>query len=103
LESASFAPLIAIAAGPHILPYDAVLAIPALLYIFTGAGEPFRTRFMVAFYLIAPVWFFTGYLHFDVLAVLCDGLVLAWIVKGYNESTARPHLGIAHSRDRRQT
>ncbi len=102
LEAASFTPLLAIAVGPHILPYDAVLALPALLYLFTHVEEPLRTRFMAAFYLIAPVWFFTGYLHFDVLAVLCDGLALAWIVKGYNESTARAHLGIAHSGDRGQ-
>ncbi len=102
LEAASFAPLLALAAGPHTLPYDAVLAIPALFYVFTHMTEPLRTRLMAASYVVAPVWIFTGFLHFDVLAVLCDGLALAWIVKGYNESTARGYFGIAHSGDRRQ-
>jgi hypothetical protein len=100
LEAASFAPLIALACNSHTLPYDAALALPALFYVMTTVAEPVRTRLICAFYLAAPLWLLSGVFHFDVLAVLCDGLALSWIVKGYYESTARSHLRIADSRDR---
>lgn len=102
LEAASFTPLLALAFGPHTLPYDAVLALPAIFYIYTHASGPVRTAFMATFYLIAPLWIFTDTFHFDVLAVLCDSLALVWIAKGYYESTASTHLRIAHSGDRSQ-
>ena len=100
LEAASFAPLIALACNSHTLPYDAALALPALFYLMTTAAELWRTRLICALYLAAPLWLLSGVFHFDVLAVLCDGLALSWIVKGYYESTARSHLRIADSRDR---
>lgn len=100
LEAASFAPLIALASNSHTLPYDAALALPALFYLMTNAAEPLRTRLICALYLAAPLWLLSGVFHFDVLAVLCDGLALLWILKGYHESTARSHLRIADSRDR---
>lgn len=102
LEAASFTPLLGLAAGPHTLPYDVALALPALYYTMTHAREPFRTRGICAVYLAAPLWLVSGIVHFDVLAVVCDGAVLLWLLKGLHESTARPYLGIAHTRNRSQ-
>lgn len=102
LEAASFTPLLGLAAGPHTLPYDVALALPALYYTMTHAREPFRTRGICAVYLAAPLWLLSGIVHFDVLAIVCDGAVLLWLLKGLHESTARPHLGIADTRNRSQ-
>lgn len=102
LEAASFTPLLGLAAGPHTLPYDVALALPALYYTMTHAREPFRTRGICAVYLAAPLWLLSGIVRFDVLAVVCDGAVLLWLLKGLHESTARPHLGIADTRNRSQ-
>jgi hypothetical protein len=102
LESASMAPLIALAASPHTLPYDLALALPALFYVMTHIQEPLRTRLVCALYLIAPLWLLSGVLHFDVLAVVCNAWAIAWILKGYNESTSRADFNLADSRDRGQ-
>lgn len=102
LEAVSFTPLLGLAVGPHTLPYDVALALPALYYTMTHAREPFRTRGICAVYLAAPLWLLSGIVHFDVLAVVCDGAVLLWLLKGLHESTARPHLGIADTRNRSQ-
>lgn len=102
LEAASFTPLLGLAFGPHTLPYDAALALPALYYVMTHAAQPLRTRCICALYLIAPLWLLSGVLRFDVLAVACDGLVLAWLWKGLHESTTRADIRIADSRNRSQ-
>lgn len=102
LESASMVPAIALAASPHTLPYDCALALPGLFYFMTHAAEPLRTRLICAVYIIAPFWLLSGILHFDVLAAAVDGLVIVWIVKGYNESTSRADFHVADSGDRRE-
>ena len=100
LEAASFTPLLALAASPHVLPYDLALAAPAVFYLMTHASEPLRTRLICVLYLLAPLWLLSGVLRFDVLAIICDGLAIAWILKGYNESTPRRHFDIADTRNR---
>lgn len=100
LEAASFAPLLGLAALPHTLPYDLALMLPALYYLITHAKEPIRTRGIIAIYVIAPLWLFSGILRFDVLAVVCDGLALIWLVKGLHESASRTDIRIADSRNR---
>jgi hypothetical protein len=102
LEASSMVPAVALAASPHTLPYDCALVLPALFYFMTHAPEPLRTRLICVAYLLAPLWLLSGVLHFDVLAVVVDGLVIAWIVKGYNESTSLADLHVADSRDRRK-
>lgn len=100
LEAASFAPLLSLAALPHTLPYDLTLILPALYFLMTHLREPLRTRAACAIYLVAPLWLLSGVLRFDVLALVCEGLFVVWVVKGWYESTTRPYLGIADSRNR---
>ena len=78
LEAASMAPLLGLVANPHTWPYDAVLALPALFYLMKHLPERPRTTVVCGLYLIAPLWFFTPILHFDVLAILCNGLFVYW-------------------------
>lgn len=78
LEAASMTPLVGLVANPHTWPYDVVLALPALFYLMKVLPESRRTPVICAMYLIAPLWFFTPILHFDVLAILCIGLLAYW-------------------------
>jgi hypothetical protein len=100
LEAASLTPLLGLALGPHTLPYDLALVLPALYYVMTHVREPLRTRAACAMYLVAPLWLLSGVVHFDVLAPICEGLALLWILKALSESTARSHLTIADPRNR---
>jgi hypothetical protein len=100
LEAASFAPLLGLAALPHTLPYDLTLMLPALYFLMTHLREPVRTRAICSLYLVAPLWLLSGVLRFDVLALVCEGVCLVWVVKGWYESTSRTYLGIADSRNR---
>lgn len=100
IEACSLALLAGLAASPHTLPYDLALALPAVFFLMTHMREPLRTRVICMLYLIAPLWLLSGILHFDVLAVICDGLAIAWIWKGYNEPAPGTDFDIAHSRNR---
>jgi hypothetical protein len=100
LEAASFTPLIGLAAGPHTLPYDLALILPALWYLMTHLTEPLRTRAVCTIYVLAPLWLLSGVVHFDVLALICEGLALAWLLKGLSESTFGANLNIADPRNR---
>lgn len=100
LEAASFMPLLGLAVGPHTLPYDLALMLPALYYVMTHVPEPLRTRAVCAIYLVAPLWLLSGIIHFDVLAVVCDGLLLVWLLKGLHESTRSPYIRVADSGNR---
>lgn len=93
--------LVALAAGPHTLPYDLALMLPAIWYFAARGQEPLRTRIICGIYLLAPLWLLSGVVHFDVLAPLCVGAALCWIAKGYNESKGPGHLRLADSGDRR--
>jgi len=55
-EAGAVACLVGLAASPHALAYDAVVAIPFLAWILGGGiMEPWRTRIVVAAYLAGPL------------------------------------------------
>ncbi len=78
LEAASMTPLLGLVANPHTWPYDVVLALPPVFYLMKQLPERTRTKIVCGIYLIAPLWFFTPILHFDVLAIFCTGLFAYW-------------------------
>jgi hypothetical protein len=102
-EACGLALVAGLASSPHTLPYDLALALPAVFYVVTRVREPVRTRLTCMIYLAAPLWLLSGLLHFDILAVICDGLAIAWILKGY-KGTYEPASGtdfdVADSRNR---
>lgn len=100
LGAGSLAPLLGVAFGPHTLPYDLALALPAVYYLATHLEEPLRTRFTCAIYVLAPFWLLSGVLRFDVLAVICEGMLLVWLMKGFHESASSRHLRIPDTGNR---
>jgi hypothetical protein len=98
--SASFTPLLGLAFGPHTLPYDLTLALPAIFYASTRFEEPLRTRLICAIYVLAPLWLLSGILHFDVLAAICEGMLVFWLIHRPHEPAFSRHLRIAHTGNR---
>jgi len=56
VEAMSAMAIVGVATSPHAWPYDAVLAVPALLWVMTSVEEPRRTRWIVVAYALAPTW-----------------------------------------------
>lgn len=102
LAAASFTPLLGLALGPHTLPYDLALALPAIYYLVTHLREPLRTRFISAAYVLAPFWLLSAVLRFDVLAVICEGMVLLWLITSLHESAPEYDIRIPDTANRSQ-
>lgn len=102
LAAASFTPLLGLALGPHTLPYDLALALPAIYYLATHLREPLRTRFVCAAYGLAPLWLLSAVLRFDVLAVICEGMLLLWLITSLHESAPEYDIRIADTANRGQ-
>jgi Glycosyltransferase family 87 len=56
VQAVSFTSLLAIAVSPHAWMYDVALILPALFYAMKWTREPWRTRLIVAAYLLAAIW-----------------------------------------------
>jgi hypothetical protein len=88
VEAASVVPLIALACGPHTLPYDVTLALPAMFFFAGNAAEPLRSRIVALMYLLAPLWVLCAFVQFDILAVICIGFTAIVLYK------ARPSIEV---------
>ena len=73
VEAMSAMAIVGLATSPHAWPYDAVLALPAILWLIVAVAEPARTRWVVGSYATAPTWLLAHLLGVDLLA----GAVLA--------------------------
>ena len=83
VEAASAACVVGLLVSPHSLSYEAVMAVPFLLWMCattgTGIAEPWRTRIIVAVYLVAQLFVITPYFGFSVFVVIVALLSAAWI------------------------
>jgi hypothetical protein len=79
LEAASAACLAGVALSPHALAYDAALALPMIAFTAARLEEPARTRFLLALFTLAPLFFVSPLLRFDPLALVAIGGTCAWL------------------------
>ncbi len=79
LEAASAACLAGVALSPHALAYDAALALPMIAFTAARLEEPARTRFLLALFIVAPLFFVSPLLRFDPLAIVVIGGTCAWV------------------------
>jgi hypothetical protein len=84
VEAAVGAGLVGVAVSPHAWGYDAVMAVPALLWLLAGGG-PFapRTRavLLVAAYVLGPLWLVSRQTVVSGVAIVALGAVALWIVQ----------------------
>jgi hypothetical protein len=79
VEAASAACLAGVALSPHALAYDAALALPMIAFTAARLTEPARTRFLLALFTIAPLFFVSPVLRFDPLAAVVIVGTCAWV------------------------
>jgi hypothetical protein len=79
VEAASAACLAGVALSPHALAYDAALALPMIAFTAARLAEPARSRFLLALFILAPLFFVSPLLRFDPLAVVVIGGTCAWL------------------------
>ena len=80
VEAAAAACLLGVAAGPRAWGYEAALAFPFVCWVLAGGvGEPWRTRLIVAAYLLGPTWMVSLYVGLNGVAVVVLGASLLWI------------------------
>jgi hypothetical protein len=79
VEAASAACLAGVALSPHALAYDAALALPMIAWTASRLAEPARTRFLLALFTLAPLFFVSPLLRFDPLALIIIGGTCAWL------------------------
>ena len=80
VEAAAAASLIGLAAGPRAWGYEAALAFPFVCWVLAGGvAEPWRTRLIVATYLLGLSWMISLYIGFNGCAVIVLGWTLFWI------------------------
>ena len=80
VEAASAACLVGLAAGPRAWGYEAALAFPFLCWVLAGGvGEPWRTRVVVAAYLLGLLWLFSFATQISSVAVIVLAAAAWWI------------------------
>lgn len=80
VEAASAACLLGLAAGPRAWGYEAALAFPFVCWVLAGGvGEPWRTRFVVIAYLVAPLWMISQWIGYNGVAIVVIGGSALWI------------------------
>jgi hypothetical protein len=79
VEAASAACLLGLAAGPRAWGYEAALAFPFVCWVMSGGvEEPWRTRLVVAAFLLGPLWFFSSVTRVSGVAVVVLTAVVLW-------------------------
>jgi hypothetical protein len=80
VEAAAGACLVGLAASPHAWAYDAVLLLPIIWWALAGGiAEPWRTRLVVAAYLLAPLWLVSRETVVSSVAVIVVAATAIWL------------------------
>jgi hypothetical protein len=82
LEAASMASVLGIATSLHAWPYEATLLLPAVFFAMANATEPWRTRVIVASYVVAALALSLPHAG-HALALLAIGGLMWWLWCGY--------------------
>jgi hypothetical protein len=83
-EAAVGACLVGVAVSPHAWGYDAVMVVPALLWLLAGGGawtERTRTALLVGAYVLGPFWLVSRQTVVSAVAVVVIGALVVWLVR----------------------
>jgi len=91
LQAASTTALLSVALSAHAWVYDAAILLPALFYAMATIVEPWRTRLIVAAYLLAALWMpIDALLWFNPLAIITLGGAALCAVALYSKGKRPP-------------
>jgi hypothetical protein len=79
-EAAAGALLVGVAASPHAWSYEAALLLPIVWWALAGGiAEPWRTRLLLAGYLLGPFWLVSRQTVVSVVAIVVLGAYAIWV------------------------
>jgi hypothetical protein len=79
-EACAGALLVGVAASPHAWGYEAALLMPFIWWTLAGGiVEPWRTRLVVAAYVLAPFWLVSRQTVLSSVAVIVLGATAVWL------------------------
>jgi hypothetical protein len=94
-EAGAAACLLGVVASQHSLQYEAVMVLPILMWAAAGTGtglaEPWRTRLLVAAYLLAQLYVVTPFAGISVFVAITFGASAIWI-SGWQRQEAETEL-----------
>jgi hypothetical protein len=91
VEAAIGACLVGVAVSPHAWGYDAVMVVPALVWLLAGGGPwstRTRTALLVAAYALGPLWLVSRQTVVSGIALVVLGSVALWIVRSRTPAEA---------------
>ena len=79
-EAGAGALLVGVAASPHAWGYEAALLLPIVWWALAGGlVEPWRTRLIVAAYLLVPLWLVSRQTGLSAVAIVVLGAYVIWV------------------------
>ncbi|MBM4409468.1 MAG: DUF2029 domain-containing protein [Chloroflexi bacterium] len=79
-EAAAGALVVGVAASPHAWGYEAALLLPFVWWALAGGlVEPWRTRLVVAAYVLVPLWMFSSVTQISAVAFVVLGAYAIWL------------------------
>jgi hypothetical protein len=79
-EAAAGALVVGVAVSPHAWGYEAALLLPFVWWALGGGiAEPWRTRLVVAAYLLGPLWLLSAYTQVSTVAIVVLGAYVIWV------------------------
>jgi hypothetical protein len=82
--------VLSLALSAHAWMYDATIVLPALFYAMAKFAEPWRTRLIVATYLLAALWMpIDAAIRFNPLAIITLGGAAIYVVALYRNGKRR--------------
>jgi alpha-1,2-mannosyltransferase len=79
-EAAAGALVVGVAASPHAWGYEAALLLPFVWWALAGGlAEPWRTRLVVAAYVIVPFWMISSVTQVSAVAFVVIGAYVIWV------------------------
>jgi Glycosyltransferase family 87 len=100
LEAASIMPLLGLATSAHAWPYDITLMLPATFFTMVATREPWRTRLVIAAYVLAAVGMAVPY-GSRLLAILVLGATGSWLSGRLSSAYERGDAGMIRVADDR--
>ena len=88
--------VLSVALSAHAWMYDAAIVLPALFYAMAKVAEPWRTRLIVAAYLLAALWMLIdAAIRFNPLAIITLGGAALCVVSALPQSETAAACGLS--------
>lgn len=90
-EAGAGALLVGVAASPHAWGYEAAILLPFVWWALAGGiAEPWRTRLVIAAYVLAPLWLVSLQTVVSSVAIIVLGAYVIWVAGLFRGAVGLP-------------